>query len=145
MSNLIGELSQTHLNPFRTLPAVPGRISVFFPDQKKHFFSGSLLIKIPILEELFPHFTHLLIRSSFPFNFNDCIHYFRQSINEFLSMRNWACLPDMRKCILPHDHCSFLSTVLFSTLNVKLRFLKTICKFCFSWLTKSWLRKYIII
>ena len=58
-----------------------------------------------------PFSTHILIRSSFSLNFNDCIHYFRQSINEFLSMLDWTRLPNMLECILPHDHCPFLPTV----------------------------------
>ena len=49
-------------------------------------------------------------------------------------MLNWARLPDMCECILPHDHCPFLPTVFFSTLNVKLRLLKAICKFYLCWL-----------
>ena len=54
VSNIIGELSQTHLQPFRPPPA---EFHSFFKLKKKHFFSGlSMLTEIPIVERLFEIF-----------------------------------------------------------------------------------------
>ena len=38
--------------PFRPVPDTSGRISKFFPFRKKRFFSGILLVKIPILQTI---------------------------------------------------------------------------------------------
>ena len=71
--------------PFRPVPDTSGRISNFFPFRKKRFFSGILLVKIPILQRFFIDFYQDSILCLPPFCLNSSFH-------KIWNLINWLCV-----------------------------------------------------
>ena len=117
--------------PFRPVPDTSGRISKFFPFRKKRFFSGILLVKIPILQTICVDFYQNSIFCLPPLRFNYGFHNFWHSINWLLSFSDRSCVPNMIECILPHVHGPLVTCVLFTSLYIFLCKFKSTCKFSF--------------
>ena len=102
--------------PLQASPDDSGRISDFFPGQKNVFFCGLQTIKIPIAETDFIQTYTNSIRGFEPFGFDNCMHYLRHPIDEFLSRFHGTRVPNTCQSVFPHDHCSSLVAV-FSLLS----------------------------
>ena len=125
--------SKLILDPSGHVRPLPAEFLKNFPAKKKTVFQWSTFGQNPHSWVDF-----LMISTSkwsfAPFCFDYCIHYLGQSINQLLSILDWSIIPDVIYCILPHDHCSGLATVLLSALDILLSQFKSLRELCFSWL-----------
>ena len=75
------------------------------------------------------------MRSSASFSLNDGLHNHRLAINQLLNFFDRSSLPGVLNCIVPHQYCPFLLSILLQSLQIKLGIFISIRKFGLFWLS----------